>query len=190
MARRASHKQTSKSTPTVQTPATPSTTADSGVEGSGLLTPSSSLDMVDTSENTNALALANRLRPILLRLHRHLRNEAHDVGVTGIQASLLAAISRTTGVGLGELAQREHVSTPTLVAHIDRLETAGLVERMRLDGGDRRRVSLSVTAAGQAVIETLRQHRTAWLAMRLETLSPAELAHVAEAIEPLGRLVE
>lgn len=189
MARRASHVQTSKGTPTV---ATPSTTADSGVQNSRLQTPSRSrdIDTVETSESTNALAVANRLRPILLRLHRYLRNEAHDVGVTGIQASLLAAVSRTPGVGLGDLAQREHVSTPTLVAHIDRLETAGLVQRMRTESGDRRRVSLSVTAAGQAVIETLRQRRTTWLAVRLETLSPTELAHVADAIEPLGRLVE
>lgn len=187
MAHYTSHQQSNTDAASASTS---STLADSTTQRSTPEEPTSARDVVDATENTSALAVANRLRPILLRLHRHLRNEAHDVGVTGTQASLLAAISRTPGIGLGELAEREHVSTPTLVAHIDRLETAGLVERARMDTGDRRRVSLRVTDAGQIAIAMLRERRTAWLAMRLETLSPEELAKVADAIEPLTRLVE
>ncbi|HTI15857.1 MAG TPA: MarR family transcriptional regulator [Dictyobacter sp.] len=136
----------------------------------------------------DVLAIADRLRPILLRLHRYLRYEAHEVGVTTIQASLLGAMSRAPGIGLTELAAQEHMSAPTLVTHIDKLEAAGFVERTRSNPQDRRRVGLSVTEAGRQIIQTLRERRTAWLATRLEMLTPDELAVVAQAIEPLQRL--
>ncbi len=141
------------------------------------------------SEALDPLAVANQLRPVLLRLHRYLRSEAHELGVTSTQASLLGAMQRSPGIGLGELAAQEHMSAPTLVSHIDKLEAAGFVERTRDNSMDRRRVGLSLTPTGSEVLKTLRERRTAWLATRLETLSPEELAAVAAAIEPLQQLV-
>lgn len=141
------------------------------------------------ADELDALAVANRLRPALLRIHRYLREEAHDLGVTSTQASLLGAIHRADGVGLGELAFQEHMSAPTLVGHVDKLQALGLLERQRSDPNDRRRVTLHLTATGEGVLKTLRERRTAWLAARLETLEPDELAAVEAAIEPLLRLV-
>jgi DNA-binding MarR family transcriptional regulator len=141
------------------------------------------------ADELDALAVANRLRPALLRIHRYLREEAHDLGVTSTQASLLGAIHRADGVGLGELAFQEHMSAPTLVGHVDKLQALGLLERQRSDPNDRRRVTLHLTATGEGVLKTLRERRTAWLAARLETLAPDELAAVEAAIEPLLRVV-
>lgn len=137
----------------------------------------------------DTLAIANRLRPVLLRLHRALRTEAHDLGVTSTQASLLAAITRSPNIGLGELAAQEHLTSPTLVNHIDKLEAAGFVERVRSHPTDRRRVEIRVTVAGAQMVERLRERRTAWLAAHLEQLTPEELTAVAAAIEPLNKLV-
>lgn len=137
----------------------------------------------------DALAVANRLRPALMRIHRYLREEAHDLGVTSTQASLLGAIQRAGSVGLGELASQEHMSAPTLVGHVDKLQALGLLERLRSDPNDRRRVTLHLTPDGEGVLKTLRERRTAWLAARLETLSPEDLAAVEAAIEPLSQLV-
>ncbi|HEY7848999.1 MAG TPA: MarR family transcriptional regulator [Ktedonobacterales bacterium] len=137
----------------------------------------------------SALAVANRLRPVLLRIHRQLRGEAHELGVTSTQATLLGAIHRSPGVGMSELAAREQITPPTLVGHIDRLERAGLVARTRDQSGDRRRVGLALTPAGEHVLATLRERRTAWLATRLETLSLADLAVIEAAIEALSALI-
>jgi DNA-binding MarR family transcriptional regulator len=136
----------------------------------------------------DVLALASRLRPILLRLNRCLRSEVNELGVTTIQASLLSALQRMPDIGLKELAEREHISSPTLVAHIDRLEAAGLVERVRNCAQDRRRVGLTVTPKGLNVLQALRERRTTWLALRLEKLSPQDLAALEAAIEPLQQL--
>ena len=144
---------------------------------------SSAVDLPD------ALTVANRLRPVLLRLHRVLRYEAHELGVTTTQASLLAAITRSPNIGLGELAAQERLTSPTLVNHIDKLEAAGFVERVRSHPTDRRRVEITITPAGSQVLETLRERRTAWLAAHLEKLSSAELAAIGAAIEPLAKLV-
>ena len=137
----------------------------------------------------DALVVANRLRPVLLRLHRALRQEAHELGVTTTQASLLAAITRSPNIGLGELASQEHLTSPTLVNHIDNLEAAGFVERVRSHPTDRRRVEITITSAGAQVLETLRERRTAWLAAHLEKLPSEDLAAIAAAIEPLAKLV-
>ena len=144
----------------------------------------------DLTSEADALAIANQLRPVLLRLHRILRGEAHEMGVTSTQASLLAAMQRTPGVGLGELARREHMSAPTLVGHVDKLEAAGLVARERGNPTDLRRVGLTLTSVGQEMLQTLRVRRTAWLAAHLEALTPDELAAVGAAIGPLRQLTE
>src|SRR6266571_669883 len=131
----------------------------------------------------DTLAVADRLRPVLLRVGRELRREARDVGVSPEQVSLLVAIKYTPGIGVRELAARERVSPPALSNHIDRLERDGLVSRTP-DASDRRRVGMTLTDEGQRVLRRVRSRRTAWLASRLSELDPDELAAVGAAIEP------
>ena len=147
------------------------------------------LQEANASEPLDALTVANGLRPVLLHINRALRYEAHELGVTSTQASLLAAINRSPQIGLGELATQEHLTAPTLVSHIDKLVAAGQVERRRANPSDRRRVELTVTPTGAEVLQHLRERRTAWLAARLATLPQEGLAAIAAAIEPLGQLV-
>ena len=135
------------------------------------------------------LALANRLRPVLLKLNRELRRELHPLRVTGGQVSLLVQIRRHSGLGVRELAAREGMSAAGMSGYVDRLERAGLVTRTQ-DPHDRRRQALALTAAGQKVLRTVRKRRTAWLAARLEGLSSADLEAIDRAVEPLLRLLE
>jgi DNA-binding MarR family transcriptional regulator len=137
-----------------------------------------------------ALSTANRLRPVLLHLGRHLRREIHVEGVTGGQVSILARLHRQPGAGVNELAGLEGVSAPSMSNAIDRLEAAGLVERVRGGDPDRRRVGLRLTGEGERIVRTVRSRRTAWLSARLRQLSSEDLAAIEAAIEPLGRLVE
>src|SRR5215211_747925 len=135
------------------------------------------------------LAVANRLRPALLKLARELRRESHALGVTGGQVSLLFQIQRHRGIGVRDLAQLERISAAAMSGHVDRLERAGLVERTP-NPDDRRRHGLSVTPEGERVLRSVKSRRTAWLASRLERLSPEELEAVDRAVEPLLALIE
>jgi DNA-binding MarR family transcriptional regulator len=136
----------------------------------------------------DTLTIADRLRPVLLRVGRELRREAREVGVTPGQVSILVAIKYAPGIGVRGLAAQEHVSPPALSKHLDRLERDGLVTRTP-DAVDRRRIGLALTDEGQRVLRRVRSRRTAWLATRLRSLSPDELDAVEAAIEPLSRLL-
>jgi DNA-binding MarR family transcriptional regulator len=136
------------------------------------------------------LSVANRLRPVLLRLNRQLRRETHAAGLTGGQASILAAIHGQPGIGVNGLAAVEGMTAASISGHVDRLETAGLVERERSGEGDRRRVGLRVTANGRRALEDVRRRRTAWLAQRLKNLDAGELRRIDAAIEALARITE
>ena len=140
-------------------------------------------------ESRDAVEVAGRLRPVLLRLSRELRREAHAFGVTGGQATLLAVVKRERSIGLGELARLEGVSPAAMTKHVDRLERLGLVSRSPGAGGDRRRVEIAVTAEGERVLRRVRSHRTAWLATRLARLDPAGIGAIDGAIAPLTELV-
>jgi DNA-binding MarR family transcriptional regulator len=133
--------------------------------------------------------VANRLRPVLLQLVRELRREVHPLGVTGGQVSLLVQIKRKPGVGVRELASIERVSPAAISGAVDRLQRAGLISR-RTDAADRRRQGLRLSADGERVLRAVKRRRTAWLAARLEQLSPDELAAIDAAVEPLMLLLE
>jgi DNA-binding MarR family transcriptional regulator len=132
--------------------------------------------------------VANRLRPVLLNLSRHMRREVHASGVSAGQLSLLAAIEDKPGVGIAELAERDGISMPSVCNHVDRLEASGLVTR-RQGEHDRRRVDLAVTPEGVRVLKSIRSKRTAWLAARLDALTEVDLAAIAAAIAPLEAVV-
>ena len=107
----------------------------------------------------DATELANRLRPVLLKLNRELRREIHSLGVTGGQVGLLVQIKTRPGIGMRELASIERMSVPGMSKFIGRLEEAGLVQRAAV-AGDQRRVGLSLTPAGQKVLRSVKSRRT------------------------------
>ena len=137
---------------------------------------------------TDTLSIADRLRPVLLKVGRELRREAREVGSSAEQVSLLVAIKYAPGVTVGELAAEERVSTAAMSKRVSRLERDGLVARTPNEA-DRRCVGLTLTEEGQRTLRRVRSRRTAWLASRLGALAPAELAAVGAAAEPLAHLV-
>jgi DNA-binding MarR family transcriptional regulator len=134
------------------------------------------------------LAVANELRPVLLRLARELRKETEQLGMTSRQVTLLWLIRGRPGLSLRELAAEEGISAPALSGHVDRLEKAGLIARVR-DGDDRRRVGLALTSEGDRLLRRVRARRTTWLADRLRGLDGDEVAAIEAAIGPLEKLL-
>ncbi len=137
---------------------------------------------------TESGSLANRLRPVLLRIARELRREIHSLGVTGGQVSLLIQIKRNPGITASALAERERISAPGMSGHIARLEAANLIERTRAI--DRRRIGLTLTEAGDKVLTNVRKRRTAWLAEHLKALTDEERESIEAALPALERLLE
>ncbi len=144
--------------------------------------------MTTTKSDIDAVAVADALRPSVLRIGRELRREARVVGASSEQVAILVTVKYEAGIGVGELAALERVSTPAMSKLVARLERDGLVERAPVEG-DRRRFGLKVTADGHRLLRRVRSRRTAWLATHLRGLGPDDLAAVEAAVEPLSRLL-
>lgn len=133
------------------------------------------------------VALADDLRPALLRLSRRLRNEAQKAGLSAQDAILLGLVKAKPGIGVSGLAEAEQTSKPTMSGHIKRLEAEGLVVRL-IDAEDGRRSGLTLTPAGARKLEQIRAQRNDWLAKRLAKLEPSEREQIAAAAAALLKL--
>ena len=126
---------------------------------------------------------------MVLRIGRQLRRETEQLGVTSHQATLLWLVKSRPGLSLRELARAEGISAPSLSAHVDRLETLGLIRRVR-SNDDRRRVGLELTPEGRTTVRRVRARRTTWLADRLGRLSEDERERIERALPSLRALLE
>ena len=131
--------------------------------------------------------LAGRLRLAVGRLARRLRLEG-DSGLPPLQLSTLVTIELHGPLRLGELAQREAVTAPTMSRVLAALDERGAVDR-RPDPGDARSTLVSVSAAGRDLLATVRTERTASVARRLDRLDPAQRKALIAALPALEALV-
>lgn len=98
---------------------------------------------------------------------------ARELGVTGPQWRMLAAIRRTPGTNQGALASWLEVEAITAGRMIDRLEKIGMVER-RHDPADRRAWQLYLTPASERLMERLAECATDVFAEALAGFDEAE----------------
>ena len=104
---------------------------------------------------------------------------------TSRQVTLLWLVRERPGLSLRELAAEERISAPALSGHVDRLERAGLIERVR---SARRPPPRRPRAhpRRRELLKRVRARRTTWLAERLRARAD-ELAAIEAALEPLRR---
>jgi DNA-binding MarR family transcriptional regulator len=77
----------------------------------------------------------------------------HEFGLTAPQLAILSVIGRLQPVTAGRIAHEVHLGQPTVTGVLNRLETRGLVERVR-GYQDRRSVNVSLTPDGASVLRT------------------------------------
>jgi len=132
--------------------------------------------------------LVEVLPALFRRLVVGLPNEVDGLAkVTTEQFGVLAHILDRGSVSMGELAIARNVALNTATSLVDRLVTAGLVER-RGDPGDRRVVRVVLTMRGRILIERLRAVRRAAIRGILDELSDQEIDRVLAAMPALSRL--
>lgn len=139
-----------------------------------------------TADGEEAL-LASRLRLAVGRLHRRIRLASNDV--PPLQLSSLVSIENHGPLRLGELAQREAVSPPTMTRVLAALDDRGLIVRMP-DPADARSTRVALSPAGARVLAAVRSQRTALLDARLARLDPDQRAALVAALPALEALVD
>jgi DNA-binding MarR family transcriptional regulator len=132
--------------------------------------------------------LAHRLRPVVTRLARRMRQQA-GVELSPTQGAALATIDCHGPLTPSELALREKIQRPTATRVLSRLEEAGLVARTP-DPDDRRSSLVTATPAGRELLLAVRDRKDLYLAQRLDRLSPEDLAALERAAGILERMLE
>jgi DNA-binding MarR family transcriptional regulator len=132
--------------------------------------------------------VASRLRLVLARLGRRLRQESNE-GLSPSMLSALSTIDRAPAITLGELAAAERVKPSSVTVLAGRLEEAGLVTR-EPDPGDRRVWRIRLTEQGRRLLDRHRSGKTAYLVRRLRKLPPKDLEALVKATVIMERLFE
>src|SRR4051794_39831478 len=103
-------------------------------------------------------------------------------GVTRAQWKVLFRLTRDPGLRQIELADMLDIEPITLSRIVDRLEEAGLVERLA-DPSDRRAWRLHVTARAQPLIEKLRAVADEMISDAFAGIDPAQIAITRSVLE-------
>lgn len=114
-------------------------------------------------------------------LRRAFDRKAAGLGVTRAQWKVLFRLTRSPGLRQVELADLLEVEPITLCRIVDRLEEAGLVERVR-DPADRRAWRLHVTAQAQPLVEKLRAVADELFAETFGGIDPQDLENARQVL--------
>jgi DNA-binding MarR family transcriptional regulator len=135
-----------------------------------------------TSEETARSIL--EVIPLVMRTIRHeLRsNRALDVSVP--QFRVLSFIRRNPQTSLTDLADYIGLTLPSISKMVDGLVERGWVSRVEC-AADRRKVTLTLTAAGETMLAASNARTQERLSRRLTELSNSERANITDALATL-----
>lgn len=132
--------------------------------------------------------VAANLRMAMMRMVRRVKRQTdgeHSVS----EISALASLTRLGNITVGELAESEGVSRPSMTVLVGSLLEQGLVSK-EADASDGRLVRVRVTPAGNRVLAESRTRRNAYLARVLRGLPAADLTTLEEAAEILDGILK
>jgi DNA-binding MarR family transcriptional regulator len=112
-----------------------------------------------------------------MRCHR-----TQDLSVPQFRA--LNFLNHHEGASLSDVAEHIGLTLPSMSSMIEGLVLRSLVTR-QTDAGDRRRITLALTARGQAALQSLHDATQAHLAERLAALPASERAAIVQAMQAL-----
>jgi DNA-binding MarR family transcriptional regulator len=129
------------------------------------------------------------LRQILRTTASQSKRLARETGLTTAQFVSLQAIGGAGEMSAGDLARALNLTQATVTAVVTRLERRGLIARRRAEQ-DKRRVIVSLTASGEALLAAAPTSLQARLAERFGALAPWEQLHILAAVQRLAALMD
>jgi DNA-binding MarR family transcriptional regulator len=145
---------------------------------------------VDTKQAASADAdVPARLRAVIGRLSRRLRNTAASSGLTPSEISVLLTVVRRGPLRLAEIAEIEAINPTMLSRIVGRLAELELVQR-NADPSDRRAALVEARSAGRRMRKRIHSERTEAIDAHLQALTAAELEILTAALPLLERVAE
>jgi len=127
--------------------------------------------------------------PLWGTIRTHIRAEAarkFDISVE--QFHILRHVRRGIG-SISELAAAKNISRPAISQAVDVLVKKGLLTRIH-SSQDRRFVELTLTDAGNNLLDTVFQETREWMQERMSSLTTDELQAIANVMTVLKKMLD
>jgi|HubBroStandDraft_1064217.scaffolds.fasta_scaffold23814_2 DNA-binding MarR family transcriptional regulator len=137
------------------------------------------------------MEVAAALRTVIHRLVKLLRRATHEKGPFSLtERSVLGSLYQLGEQPPSTLAQLEKVTSQSMSQIISHLDEAGMIKKTPSED-DKRKVLLSLSAAGRGYVEDARDRKQEWLAHSLQQKVNAEEKDVLmEAMKILIKIIE
>src|SRR5436190_9762776 len=122
---------------------------------------------------TDGQRILDSIRRLVRLLRLSDRAAQSRVGLSAAQLFVLSELGKTPAISLGELAERTRTDQSSVSVVVTRLVEAGLVQRDRASE-DARRLELSLTRAGRAVLKKAPAVMQERILQAVERLSAAD----------------
>ncbi|MGO4291689.1 MarR family winged helix-turn-helix transcriptional regulator [Chitinophaga sp. RAB17] len=135
--------------------------------------------------------LAAQLRPLLARLIRKLRKlSPANEQLSQSERSVLVLLDQHQQLLSAELAVMEKMTPQSMGQLLQHLAALHLITRTPSDS-DKRKIHISLSAAGKERIQKVRRERDEWLSKAIANVcTKEEQAILQAALAPLARLVD
>ena len=135
------------------------------------------------------LRVLQSLRRIIRAVDLHSRRLVSTHEITLPQLVCLRAVETGQPITAAAVARAVHLSPSTVIGIVDRLEKRGLIRRER-QTGDRRRIHLTLTEPGAALVRRLPVPLQDRLTGAMAALPVAEQETIARSLERVVELLE
>jgi DNA-binding MarR family transcriptional regulator len=134
-----------------------------------------------------ALALMRDLVRTYQAFYAYDEEQIRQWGLTVPQFDVICTLGNTSGLMMGQIAEKTLVTKGTLTGIIDRLESKGLVRR-EVPPENRRCFIVVLTLKGQQMFEEIFPAHIIYLKQRLGALSCEEMQQIQSALQRLREL--
>ncbi|QMW06198.1 MarR family winged helix-turn-helix transcriptional regulator [Spirosoma foliorum] len=135
--------------------------------------------------------LSIELRTVITRLIKKLRSESpthQKLSLT--ERSVIKLLDKQKEMLPNEIAKMEKVTTQSMSQILNHLLALGYITRKPSET-DKRKVMISLSEAGQAILHTVRNEVDEWLGKAIqESCSADDKAVLRQALGPLNKLLE
>jgi DNA-binding MarR family transcriptional regulator len=133
--------------------------------------------------------VADRLHSAAIHLLRTAAKTDTHSGQGPARLSALSVLVFGGAKTLGQLAAAERVKPPTMSRIVVGLKQSGLA-RVQNDGEDARKITITVSAKGERLLQEARKRRIQVLAENLKQLSAADLKILSKASDLIEKMLQ
>jgi DNA-binding MarR family transcriptional regulator len=137
---------------------------------------------------TDVARAADAIQSLIQSLRGSVGGNDRELRISGAQLLILQELAERPAQSVNELASNTHTHQSSVSMVVRRLVDKNLVRRTTFHS-DARRVSLSLTAAGKAVVRRAPETSRTRLIAGLESFSRSEIRALADYLETIAKRV-